>query len=74
MVDHKLVWSEHAVSAEQRASVLRFFTLYARCKGLLNIWRRRPGRNACDGWIEAADAIAQARPRDASWTGPPVPF
>lgn len=74
MVDHKLICSEQPVSPEQREKVLRFFALYARCKGLLNIWRRRPGRNACDGWIEAEDALAQARPREASWQGPPVPF
>jgi inorganic pyrophosphatase len=54
--------------------VLRFFRFYATCKGLLNVLRRRPGRNACDGWCEADAAIARARARDASWRGPPVPF
>jgi inorganic pyrophosphatase len=54
--------------------VLRFFRLYAKCKGLLNLLRRRPGRNACDGWRDAADAIDRARPRDAKWQGPPVTF
>jgi len=74
MIDHKVICSESPVSPAQRAKVLRFFALYAQCKGLLNIWRRRPGRNACDGWIEADEAIARAAPRDASWQGPPVPF
>jgi inorganic pyrophosphatase len=54
--------------------VLRFFRFYAVCKGLLNFLRRRPGRNACDGWLEPAQAIARARPRDDAWRGPRVPF
>ena len=74
MVDHKLICSGQPPSPGQREKVLRFFALYARCKGLLNIWRRRPGRNACDGWIEVEEALAQARPRDESWLGPPVEF
>ena len=54
--------------------VLRFFHFYAKCKGVLNLLRRRPGRNACDGWCDAKAAIARARVRDASWQGPPIPF
>lgn len=74
MTDDKLICSHQPVTAEQRHGVLRFFRLYARCKGLLNLVRRRPGRNACEGWCDAATAIARARPRDATWRGPPVPF
>ena len=74
MTDDKLVCSERAPSLPERQNVLRFFRFYAQCKGLLNIWRRRPGRNACDGWCEAAQAIARARPRHDSWQGPPVEF
>ena len=47
---------------------------YARCKGLLNLWRRRPGRNACEGWCAAGDAMARARPLPAEWSRAPVPF
>jgi inorganic pyrophosphatase len=36
--------------------------------------RRRPGRNACEGWCEAEQAMARARPRPATWQGPPVKF
>jgi inorganic pyrophosphatase len=54
--------------------VLRFFRIYAKCKGLLNFLRRRPGRNACEGWIDAGSAMARARPRDESWHGPDVEF
>ena len=74
MTDDKLICSQQPLRAGQRRNVLRFFHLYARCKGFLNLLRRQPGRNACDGWCEAAEAIARARPRDATWERPPVPF
>jgi inorganic pyrophosphatase len=74
MADDKLVCSLHPPSPAELRRVLRFFHFYARCKGLLNLWRRRPGRNACEGWCSAAQAIARARPLSASWRGPPVEF
>jgi inorganic pyrophosphatase len=74
LTDDKLICSEHAPDATQRLRVLRFFYFYARCKGLLNIWRGRPGRNACEGWCDASDAFARARPRDDSWQGSPLEF
>ena len=74
MSDDKLVCSDHAPSADEIRRVLRFFHFYARCKWLLNLWRGRPGRNACDGWCDVADAFARARPLRARWVGPVVPF
>ncbi|MCL4800931.1 MAG: inorganic diphosphatase [Burkholderiales bacterium] len=74
MSDDKLICSARPLSDDQRRRVLRFFGFYAWCKGLLNLWRRRPGRNACDGWCAAREAIARARPRSDAWRGPPVPF
>ena len=74
MSDDKLICSVHAPDEAQRRRVLRFFRFYARCKGVLNAWRRRPGRNACEGWCGAAAALARARPRDDLWRGPPVEF
>jgi inorganic pyrophosphatase len=74
MVDDKLICSDRPLSLSERGKVLRFFRFYARCKGLLNAWRRRPGRNACEGWCEAAQALARARPRDVDWRGAPVDF
>lgn len=74
MTDDKLICSHEPLSPKQRRRVLRFFHFYAKCKGLLNLLRRRPGRNACDGWCDAKAAIARARARDASWKGPLVPF
>ncbi len=74
MEDDKLICSDHPLSLSERHNVLRFFHLYAKCKGLLNIWRRRPGRNACEGWCEVTQALARARPRDDSWNGSPIEF
>jgi inorganic pyrophosphatase len=74
MTDDKLICSDRPLDPSARRQVLRFFHFYAKCKGLLNVWRRRPGRNACEGWSEAREAIARARPRDDSWHGPPIEF
>lgn len=74
MSDDKLICSDHPPSRAECRNVLRFFHFYARCKGLLNVWRRRPGRNACEGWCDASQAMARARPLSGRWTGSPVPF
>jgi len=74
MSDDKLICSREPLTSGERRKVLRFFRFYAKCKGVLNLLRRRPGRNACDGWRDASEAIARARPRNAAWRGPPVPF
>jgi len=74
MTDDKLICSRQPLSPRQRRTVLRFFRFYAKCKGLLNLLRQRPGRNACEGWLDADQAIARARTRDGTWRGPPVPF
>jgi len=72
--DDKLICSEHAPSDQECGEVLRFFHFYAKCKGMLNLWRRCPGRNSCDGWCDAGQALALARPIPASWAAQPVPF
>jgi inorganic pyrophosphatase len=74
MSDDKLICSDHPISQSERLKVLRFFRFYAKCKGLLNVWRRRPGRNACEGWCEATQALARASPRSDTWDGPRVEF
>jgi inorganic pyrophosphatase len=74
IVDHKLICSVEPLTASERRDVLRFFRFYAWSKGLLNIVRGRPGRNACDGWISAGEALAAATPRHAVWRGPKVRF
>ena len=74
MQDDKLICSERPLTAAQRRDVLRFFRFYALCKGLLNVWRRRPGRNACEGWCGTEYALARTRPRSATWGGPSVEF
>ena len=74
MADDKLVCSAHAPSAAEIERVLRFFRFYARCKALLNWWRGRPGRNASDGWCDAAAALRRATPLPPRWHGSRVPF
>jgi len=74
MVDDKLVCSAHPLTTEERRFVLQFFHFYAKCKGLLNFLRRQPGRNACEGWCTAIEAIARAEPRSESWQGPQVEY
>jgi inorganic pyrophosphatase len=74
MSDDKLICCDHRPSAAQMRAVLRFFHFYARCKGLLNLWRCRPGRNGCDGLCEASYALARARPLTDAIAAPPVPF
>lgn len=74
MIDDKVICSNSPVTPRQRLALLCFFGFYAKCKGVLNFWRRRPGRNACDGWIQVGEAIARARPRDRGWDGPTIPF
>lgn len=74
MEDDKLICSGRPLDPSQRRNLLRFFRFYASCKGLLNLWRGRPGRNACEGWRSAAEALARARPRDDRWTGPSLDF
>jgi len=74
MSDDKLICSDHTPSDQECGEVLRFFHFYAKCKAILNVWRRRPGRNGCDGWCDADRALARARPIPDSWAGAPVPF
>ena len=75
MYDDKLICGDHSIGPAQRFLVLLFFKFYARCKGLLNFFRGRAGRNICEGWFDARTAIGRATPReDVLWKGPPVPF
>ena len=74
MADDKLICSATPLTTAQRKSVLAFFSFYAKCKSLLNLWRGRPGRNACDGWCTAEFALARAKRCDETWAGPLVEF
>jgi inorganic pyrophosphatase len=73
--DDKIICSDHPIGPFKRFWVLLFFKFYALSKGLLNFFRRQPGRNDCAGWLDAATAIARAKPREAnSWKGPTIPY
>ena len=72
LIDDKLVCGDVCPDAAQRREVLKFFCFYAKCKGVLNIWRGRSGRNACEGWCEAVQAVGRARPRGNLLHEPPL--
>jgi inorganic pyrophosphatase len=74
LYDDKLVCSHQPILERQRRRLVRFFHVYARCKGLLNLCRGRPGLNRCNGWGDAGAAISRARIRDKTWRGPTIPF
>jgi inorganic pyrophosphatase len=74
MADDKLVCSAYPPTPAEKRFVLRFFRFYAQCKHALNFARGRPGRNACEGWRTAAQAMARAQPRQASWQGPSIKY
>lgn len=74
MFDDKVICGLRPITSHDRQKLLRFFKFYARCKGFLNLWRRRSGKSSCEGWIDAREAIARASPRDDTWHGSPVPF
>jgi inorganic pyrophosphatase len=70
--DDKLICASCAPSAAERARVIRFFRIYGRAKRLLNLLRLHPGITASQGWCDAADALARARPVDPGQRGEPV--
>jgi inorganic pyrophosphatase len=74
MYDDKLICASEPITATQRAAVLRFFHLYAACKGLLNVLRRRRGRSRCEGWGEAGAAIARAVPTAGGHRQPRIDY
>jgi inorganic pyrophosphatase len=73
--DDKIICGSQPLSPFRRYLVLLFFRFYARCKGLLNFFRRRPGRNDCEGWFDAGAAIGRATLRENTpWEGPKIPY
>ncbi len=74
LTDDKLVCAFAPPTPAQRRAVLRFFHVYARCKAVLNWVRGQSGRNACDGWCSATEAISRAVPLPDNWSGPRVGF
>jgi inorganic pyrophosphatase len=62
MYDDKLICARRAPSDRQSARVLRFFRVYAFCKGILNRLRGQRGAAHCHGWGDAGEAISRAVP------------
>ena len=74
LYDDKLICSSHPMTSFERLLVLNFFRLYGVFKRILNIFRGRGGRTACEGWCEVETALARAKPAPANWSGPLVGF
>jgi len=75
MYDDKIICTTDPATTIRRYPIVLFFRFYAKCKAILNLFRGRPGRNACNGWGDAGEAISRAQPRkDSDWTGPVIPF
>ena len=75
MYDDKIICTTNPAFTGRRFPVVLFFRFYAKCKGILNFFRGRPGRNVCNGWCDASEAISRARPRkDTKWESPAIPF
>jgi inorganic pyrophosphatase len=74
MYDDKLICANSPISAAERRSVLRFFHIYAFCKGLLNVLRGQRGASRCEGWGDASAAIARAVPVNQDQRRPVIEF
>jgi inorganic pyrophosphatase len=73
--DDKLICSHSPISPWKQRLILGFFKIYAKAKSLLNFIRGRKGRNSCEGWHEAEDALARATPRaHVGWKGPAIHY
>ena len=74
MYDDKLVCAERPLTSSERRRVVRFFHVYAFCKGILNVLRGQRGRSRCEGWGDAAAAIARAVPVTQRLPRPVIKF
>jgi inorganic pyrophosphatase len=79
LYDDKLICSTMPLDAaggrHARRLALAFFRVYGWAKGLLNLWRGRPGPTGLAAWISAERAWRCSRPRSClDWSGPTVPF
>jgi inorganic pyrophosphatase len=63
LYDDKLICSYSPISPWKKRFILLFFMFYAKAKILINLTRGYRGRNSCEGWYEADDALARATPR-----------
>lgn len=74
MSDDKLICADRPLTQGERRRVLRFFRVYAFCKGVLNVVRRQRGRSRCEGWGDAGAAIARAVPVEECARVPKIGF
>lgn len=74
MYDDKLICADWAPTERECRGILRFFHLYAFCKGILNVLRGQKGRSRCEGWGTAEAAMDRAVPVSEVGVGPRIGF
>lgn len=74
MYDDKLICAASPPTRLDYRRIAAFFRFYAGCKGVLNWYRGRPGRNACEGWCDPRAALGRARALGGDRRKPSVPF
>ncbi len=60
--DDKLVCSDEPIPEWKKTYILLFFKLYAKAKILINFAKGHKGRNSCEGWLDAHEAVCRATP------------
>lgn len=60
--EDKVICAHKPISVKQQRLILLFFRIYAKAKYLLNLIKGRKGHNSCEGWQDAASALARAIP------------
>ena len=74
MYDDKLICAERMPTPGERDGILRFFHLYAFCKGVLNVLRGQKGASRCEGWDTAEAALERAVPATEAGVLPRIGF
>ena len=75
LYDDKLICSRSPISPWKKRLILLFFMFYAKAKSLINLTRGRRGRNSCEGWHGAEEALARATSCvQGDWKEPIAPF
>ena len=61
--EDKLICALSPIPLWKQRLIFLFFMLYAKAKYLINLTRGSKGRNSCEGWHDAASALARAKLR-----------
>ena len=65
--EDKLICAYSPITPRKQQLILLFFMIYAKAKYLLNLISGHKGHNSCEGWHDAASALARATPSNHSY-------